>query len=138
MDKQFIEEMAMNRYKKHILFSERKKLADEYEEWVNKPLEDGSKIKDCALSVITFMTSKGYRKIPEGAVVLTKEEWESYCATQEGLGEIMDREREIGRKETAEKFAEMAKEGAFTDFMGEPIIRASKIDEICKELTGGK
>ena len=28
----------------YIIFSERKKLADEYEEWVNKPLEDGSKI----------------------------------------------------------------------------------------------
>ena len=42
------------------------------------------------------------------------------------------------RKEAAEKFAEMAKEGAFVDFMGEPIIRASKIDEICKEITGGE
>ena len=39
------------------------------------------------------------------------------------------------RKETAEKFAERAKEEAFTVFMGEPIIRASKIDEICKEIT---
>ena len=48
--------------------------------------------------------------------------------------------RSIGevRKETAEKFAEMAKEEAFVSFMGEPIIRASKIDEICKEFTGDK
>lgn len=45
---------------------------------------------------------------------------------------------EEARKETAEKFAEKAKEEAFAVFMGEPIIRASKIDEICKEITEGE
>lgn len=59
---------------KYMLYSERKKLADEYEEWVKKPLEDGSKIKDCPLSVITFMSIKGFCKIPENAVVLTGSE----------------------------------------------------------------
>ena len=42
------------------------------------------------------------------------------------------------KKETAEKFAERAKEEAFAVFMGEPIIRASKIDEICEEVTEGE
>lgn len=70
-------------------------------------------------------------KIPEGAVVLTKEEYINNLTKYYGVSEIKD----MVRKETAEKFAEMAREGAFTDFMGEPIIRASKIDEICKELT---
>lgn len=42
-----------------MLFSRRKKLAEEYEEWVRQPLGDGSKIKDCPLSVITFLDSKG-------------------------------------------------------------------------------
>jgi hypothetical protein len=60
---------------KIMLYSERAKLAKEYEEWVNKPLEDGSKIKDCPLSVITFMIIQGFSKIPEGAVVLTNDEW---------------------------------------------------------------
>ena len=102
----------------------------------------------------------GYRKIPENAVVLTGTETEEhledlfiefdemsfYPATLMPNAEECAREWKskliyaIGqlRKETAEKFAEMAREGAFVDFMGEPIIRASKIDEICKEIIGGK
>ena len=73
-----------------MFYRERKKLAEEYEEWVNTPLEDGSKIKDCALSVITFMQIKGFCKIPEGArvfipteekyVILTQEEYKNYLA----------------------------------------------------------
>ena len=124
---------------KYILFSERKKLADEYEEWVNKPLEDGSKIKDCALSVITFMSIKGFYKIPENSVLLTDDEdiqqfeW-SKMIDKMGIFKVVDKLR----KETAEKFAKMAKEEAFVDFMGEPIIRGSKIDEICKEITEGE
>ena len=120
----------------YILFSERKKLADEYEEWVNKPLEDGSKIKDCALSVVTFMTSKGYRKIPEGAVVLTEEEYKKlkhgsgtleklynqypfrvlvgfnsmvFCQDRECFERLYDEIEERASKETAEKFAERLK-----------------------------
>lgn len=64
---------------KFMLFSERKKLAEEYEKWINTPLDDGSKIKDCALSVITFMQIKGFCKIPEDAVVLTREENNKLC-----------------------------------------------------------
>ena len=74
----------------------------------------------------------GYRKIPEGAVVLTKEELAQIQSN------FFDAGIKHGSKATAEKFAEMAREGAFVDFMGELIIRASKIDEICKEITGGK
>lgn len=78
------------------------------------------------------LAKMGYRKIPEDAVVLTKEELAQIQSN------FFDAGIKHGSKETAEKFAEMAREGAFVDFMGEPIIRASKIDEICKELTGGK
>lgn len=54
----------INGNSKYILFSERQKLANEYKEWVNTPLKDGSKIKDCPLSVITFLQGKGYLKCP--------------------------------------------------------------------------
>lgn len=78
------------------------------------------------------LIKKNYCKIPEGAVVLTKEEWEGYCATQEALGEIMDREREIGRKEMAEKIFKELK----VKLKG--YIGLNYLDEICKEITEGK
>lgn len=90
----------------------------------------------------------GYRKIPEGAVVLTREEYEelkkgiktyNYTAMFDAQSAYRWEQGYLqGAKEAAEKFAEMAREGAFVDFMGEPIIRASKIDEICKGITEGK
>jgi hypothetical protein len=81
-------EKQINGNSEYMLFSQRQKLADEYEQWVNTPLKDGSKIKDCALSVITFMQWKGYRKLPEDArvfiptddkyVLLSREEKQEY------------------------------------------------------------
>lgn len=149
---------------KYMLFSKRKELAEEYEEWVKTPLEDGSKIKDCALSVITFMQIKGYRKIPENAVVLMREEYEKLkqyeekvksgaCFTQKEWLELCDEEckrntenlskaRQLERKETAEKFAERLKqlfpinEDIFRFSTSEQIQKA--VDEICKEITEGK
>lgn len=50
----------------------------------------------------------------------------------------LKRQLKQAHKEMAEKFAEMLKEEAFVVFMGEPIIRASKIDKVCKEITEGK
>lgn len=43
----------------------------------------------------------------------------------------------IGFKEGVTALQIQAKEEAFAVFMGEPIIRVSKIDEICEELTEG-
>jgi hypothetical protein len=108
--------------------------------------------------VAEYVIWLGYRKIPEGSVVLTREEWEGYCATQEALGEIMDREREIGRKETAEKFAKMLKseyeaiekelQQSDDEVLGSDLPERcvpdvvysygyiEKIDEICKEIIG--
>lgn len=129
--------------KKFMLFSERLKLAEEYEKFVNTPLEDGSKIKDCALSVITFMQTKGFRKIPEGAVVLTGEEWRNLNKNYE----ILKLELKEVRKETAEKFAERLKDEVL-NFCGTveengyfergKMFFCDDIDEICKEITGGK
>jgi hypothetical protein len=79
----------------------------------------------------------GYRKIPENnAVVLTREAYNRlFTKARQSEIKTIDLESIVNaRKETAEKFAERAKEEAFCVFMGEPIIRASKIDEICKEM----
>lgn len=102
-----------------MLYSERAKLAKEYEEWVNKPLEDGSKIKDCPLSVITFMMIQGFSKNPEGSVVLTSEQYQNMkeyknIAEQRKFNldyanvELKRLEFELkqARKETAKEFAE--------------------------------
>ena len=94
----------------------------------------------------------GYRKIPEGAVVLTREEHiqmlkdlanSNEIAYLSGYGK--------GSTETAEKFAERLKkefmgvrEYSYRDTgtaWGEPCIGGfinNKIDEICKEITEGK
>jgi hypothetical protein len=108
----------------------------------------------------------GYRKIPEDAVVLTREEAEQVCGTVKAHGELLkylqeaksvfeeemkeaqkefvkrleEDEKEI-RKETAEKFAERVSKA----FIGLNCIDIDewnwcqrKIDEICKEFTEGK
>ena len=100
----------------------------------------------------------GYRKIPEGSVVLTREEHQKYLAykiIEPQIRGCLDRERELEkrlqeiagefakeylavseqtRKETAEKFAERVKEE--TDH-GISAIYDSTVDEICKEITQG-
>ena len=77
----------------------------------------------------------GYRKIPEGAVVITREEYEKLCdLAYFGNGE------ETIRKETAEKVAEKLKEIAKDklELYGWQMVDIDDIDEICKELTEGK
>ena len=105
---------------------------------------------DCMRAYTLY--NAGYRKIPEGAVVLTREENEklkslandhcTYCH----LMDLPDFEsermiRDDTRKETAEKFAEMVSKA----FIGLNCIDIDewnwcqkKIDEICKEITEGK
>ena len=136
---------------KYMLFSKRKELAEEYEEWVKTSLEDGSKIKDCALSVITFMQIKGFKKIPENAVVLTEEEYGN-LVTRPNLHTAIDVFET--RKETAEKFAKLVEFHSVStrDEEGREIFTISALglkeilheefgipyDEICKEITEGK
>ena len=113
----------------------------------------------CRGKIAAFIIKAGYRKIPEGSVVLTKEEHEKlkslannhckYCH----LMDLPDFEtekivRDTTRKETAEKFAERLKakltdiisfedyEVADWNYDGMDI--ENSIDEICKEITEGK
>lgn len=80
----------------------------------------------------------GYRKIPENAVVLTKEELAQIQSN------FFDAGIKHGGKETAEKFAEMAKELLDKQEKGWSanmiwIITAKDcIDETCKEIKGEK
>lgn len=87
----------------------------------------------------------GCRKIPEGAVVLTKEEYEKLQALKDdyvkGYEAGVDEGWDNARKETVEKFAERLKEHPIAKIYSlhaacERIPKA--IDEICKEITEGK
>lgn len=69
----------------------------------------------------------GYRRIPENAVVLTKEEF------SEKIENTWLNCQEFTRKETAEKFAERLKE-RFNPYYTEGLNET--IDEICKEIIG--
>ena len=121
-----------------------------------------------------MLYNEGYRKIPEGAVVLTKEEHKKlkhgsgtleklynqypfrvlvgfnsmvFCQDRECFERLYDEIEERASKETAEKFAERLKDEVL-NFCGtveeNGYFERSKrcfcddIDEICKELTGGK
>ena len=73
----------------------------------------------------------GYRKIPENAVVLTREE---HIQMLKDLAESNAKTYETAYKravkETAERFAERLKQPPYKDFTEEWVA-----DEICKELT---
>jgi hypothetical protein len=114
-----------------MLFSKRAKLAEEYEKWVNQPLADGAKIKDCPLSVITFMVSKGFVQIPEGSVVLSKEEYELLKSLEESYEHLEKTKDDLlsersmlalqfarARKETAKEIIEEIKSLLFPEEAG--------------------
>ena len=87
--------------------------------------------------VCTELYNAGYRKIPENAVVLTREEYEWLTCCFGKFEEIMNDIKELTRKETAGKFAERLKGlfyeyGKYTGYYINEII-----DEICKEFTEG-
>ena len=88
-----------------------------------------------------------YGKIPEGSVVLTKEEFEKLEALKgdyvKGYEAGVDEGWNNAVTETAEKFVEMLKESLDISVEGYSTSEVmseieDKIDEICKEITEGK
>lgn len=117
---------------------------------------------------LVYALGKGYRKITEGSVVLTREEYEKLdlvkemygCEDKVKVSDILNMLKytdKTARKETAEKFAEMLKEKckelqdkyshmcknkyeAIQETCRYEGVTTVKnsIDEICKEITEGK
>lgn len=82
----------------------------------------------------------GYRKIEEGAVVLTREEYDEFLRQGAMIDFLKECNKEV-RKGTAEKFAERLKEHpiAKTWFLYNADGKINVvIDEICKEISEGK
>ena len=110
--------------------------------------------------LVSSLIAKGYRKIPEGSVVLRREEYEAHKKLAEAVYEggafdhydnviksanILFKERknliEDTRKETAEKFAGLAKAKArwMRDHHGDyTAVEIDDIDEIAKEIVEGR
>lgn len=100
---------------------------------------------ECMNSYTVFerLYNAGYRKIPENAVVLTKEEYDelkkgvkthNYTAMFDAQDAYRWEQGYFqGFKETAEKFAERLKQPPYKDFTEEWVA-----DEILKEITEGK
>lgn len=106
----------------------------------------------------TALINAGYRKIPENAVVLTREELDKKL--EPFRLEIISLSQELietsqklmkARKETAEKFAQKSKQrlsgklhrgkALHTTVFGKEYVRRifkEVIDEVCKEITEGK
>ena len=100
----------------------------------------------------TNQYNKGYRKIPENAAVLTREEYELFDAVKKGFpsdtSQLAEKYSEIGqtaRNRTAEKFAEKTNQAinAYRKKVGEDeyVVDARRlifeVNEICKEITEG-
>ena len=89
------------------------------------------------LETAEALYNAGYRKIPEGAMVLMDEdeikqyEW-SKMLDKMGFFKFADNLR----KETAEKFAERLKDRAYYAVFDTRCVSVDTIDEICKEITG--
>ena len=84
-----------------------------------------------AMFYATMLTNAGYRKIPEGAVVLTREEYEKLKNGEVTYNQMV--------RIVAEKFAERVKMAFYYEFDELiPSIMADKIDEICKDISEGK
>lgn len=101
------------------------------------------------LAYAEHLVYKGYCKILEGAVVLTREEYDDMFTFKTvgnagkhcGFYNILDTVRKVERKKTAEKFAEMVSKA----FIGLNCIDIdewnwcqNKIDEIAKGIIDGK
>lgn len=84
---------------------------------------------DSYMSQIEYWKHKAEEKIPEGAVVISKEQNENWLS-------FLEQNIEKARKEAVEKFAERVKMAFYYEFDELiPSIMADKIDEIAKEFT---
>lgn len=95
--------------------------------------------------IATALYNAGYRKIPENAVVLTRDEYERLKGfSREEVDEILETAKKNLRKETAEKFADRLKyyiesnEVQTTLFGNKCFIDKETVDEIAKEFTEGE
>ena len=133
-------EFDNNPYKKAITtFKERVSLAEEYEAFIKKSKKGKFKIKDCPLTVITFMVLKGYHKIKDNEVVISKEEKQKLLKEMYEQGKfdaIADLEKEgkvvIGKEELESMVN--AKMKCISDMA--IIARKETAEKILKEIRG--
>lgn len=91
--------------------------------------------ESCRKCRARWFIRNGYRKIPEGAVVLTKDEWEKYQITQRDWNAIYYDGIDQARKETAREIADKVKMAFYYEFDELiPSIMADKIDKIAEEF----
>lgn len=106
-------------------------------------IENCNSDRSCDSCRAKYLYNAGYRKIPENAVVLTREEFdknlepfrlEIIVLSQE----LVETSQKLmnSRKETAEKFAERLKEYVVDDFSEYDYgYLCMKIDGMCKKIT---
>lgn len=83
----------------------------------------------------TKIANETLKEIPEGAVVLTRDEWEKYQITQRDWNAIYYDGIDKARKETAMEFADKVKMAFYYEFDELiPSIMEDKIDKIAEEF----
>lgn len=128
MDKQTIEEMA-----KVLEFC-----------CNGENIENCNSDRSCDSCRAKYLYDAGYRKIPEDAVVLTREEYEKLQALKfdyvKGYEAGVDEGWDNAVMQTAEEFAERLIEEADKnrDNLGNRVVFICDIENVCKEITEGK
>ena len=117
---------------------------DCYDNLGHCPSQDDKDICPCYKNAVENY-KQGYRKIPENAVVMTREQYEKDLAIERELGE---RKASKARKKTAEKIAEKVHNLFNRDIKDSVVYTQEEKDilkdfvesiyEICKEITDGK
>lgn len=110
---------------------------DLYEAWRNDIII-GNKYE----WVMERLYNKGYRKIPENVVIVSKAEYNDLKGLEKHFDDYLIKEIVETRKETAEKFAKMAKKWNDEAVLGgwvevELAVINNAIDEIAKEIKEG-
>jgi hypothetical protein len=114
----------------------------------DKNIENCNSDMSCDYCRAKELYNAGYRKIPENAVVLTREEWDKYQTTNRDWNAIYFEGIEKARKETAEKLSDKLHRKMEPYMQPHTLywqkekelfkVFLDKFDEIAKEFTEGK
>lgn len=139
MDKQKDFEKGWEEYKE----KKKQEIEEMYQDFLNFKFQNSSPETFSYKGLVEHLHRAGYRKIPKGAVVLTREEYDELTLTKQSIFDMLEERDDKARKETAEKFAERLKS---EKYLIQGLLKDSKIchinhrtiDEIAKEITEGK
>ena len=135
MDKQKDFEKGWEEYKA----KKKQEIEEMYQDFLSFKVQNSSPETFSYKGLFRHLHRAGYRKIPKGAVVLTREEYDELTLTKQSIFDMLEERDDKARKETAEKFAKGVKKRTIKCF-GEMgfFLTYEELDEILKKITEGE